>query len=119
MSRWLTTRPSKASSTRTFADGPFIYRSRPGGNGNALVLAMSHPDTDLAVLTLLAEAGVNVYQSRPQFVRRIDEMSDMDSDRYELFDYDRTFVSPIAIGAMKKNIVGVKTLLRLLPEDYF
>lgn len=103
--------------------GPLKFRPRPGGYGNALALAMENPQTDLAILTLLAKAGVNIYQSRWEAVDRVDQTGDKTNDdadgRYEHFYYDRAFLSPMAVGAMHRNVVGVKALLDLFPNDHF
>lgn len=102
------------------ADGRYEFRPRPGGYGNALALAMKHPNTDPAVLTVLVEAGVNVYQSRAEPIDRVDKRNNWDNEKYERrIRQDWAFLSPMAIGAMNRNAVGVKTLLRLFPNDHF
>ncbi|ERS97280.1 hypothetical protein HMPREF1624_06611 [Sporothrix schenckii ATCC 58251] len=97
-------------------DDLYEFRPRPGGYGNALALAMGHPDTDPAILKFLIEAGVEVYQNRAQAVRHLAHSND-------LYDPSRprdewAFLSPLAIGALYRNPVGIKTLLELLPNDH-
>ncbi|CAK7214649.1 hypothetical protein SBRCBS47491_002217 [Sporothrix bragantina] len=97
-------------------DDLYEFRPRPGGYGNALALAMGHPDTVPAILKFLVEAGVDVYQSRAQTVRHLahsNDLNDLSSPRDEW-----AFLSPLAIGALCRNPVGIKTLLELFPSDH-
>ncbi|CAK7213531.1 hypothetical protein SEUCBS140593_001886 [Sporothrix eucalyptigena] len=75
-------------------DDLYEFRPRPGGYGNALALAMGHPDTDPAILN---------FWSRQASI----------SPRYEW-----AFLSPLAISALCRNPVGIKTLLELFPNDH-
>ncbi|KAL1891092.1 hypothetical protein Sste5346_007918 [Sporothrix stenoceras] len=97
-------------------DDLYGFRPRPGGYGNALALAMDHPDTDPAILKFLVETGVDVYQSRAQTVRHVAHSNDLNDPSSPRDEW--AFLSPLAIGALYRNPVGIKTLLDLFPNDH-
>ena len=99
-------------------DDPFVLRPLSGGYGNAPVLAMEFSSTAPAVLAVLVEAGVNVYQSRTGNLEPIDKTDGQDAGGYDRFGYDRAYFSPMATGAKYHNVVGVKALLDLFPDDH-
>ncbi|CAK7207485.1 hypothetical protein SEUCBS139899_010295 [Sporothrix eucalyptigena] len=101
--------------------GPFVFKPRPGGGGNALSLAMESLVTDPSVLRFLVEAGVEVFQSRHALTERVDITSGplKKTGRYKHVTYDRVFITPLAIGSKCGNVMGVKTLLSLFPDDHF
>ncbi|CAK7207057.1 hypothetical protein SEUCBS139899_009865 [Sporothrix eucalyptigena] len=82
---------------------PVGWRTRPGGIGNALALALRSGRTAPGVVAVLVEAGVRVYEGY------------LDNRR---FRRDTVYISPIAAGAKSHNIDGVKALLALFPDDH-
>ncbi|CAK7201844.1 hypothetical protein SEUCBS139899_004559 [Sporothrix eucalyptigena] len=97
---------------------PFVWRPRPGGNGNALALALRSDSTHPGVVAVLVEAGVSVYQSYSDGITAIDKTDGQDVGRYDHCYYDRAYISPIAAGAKHHNVDGVKALLALFPDDH-
>lgn len=82
---------------------PVGWRTRPGGIGNALALALKSGHTAPGVVAVLVEAGVRVYEGY------------VDKSR---FRPDTFYMTPIAAGAKSHNIEGVKALLALFPDDH-
>ncbi|KIH92208.1 hypothetical protein SPBR_09121 [Sporothrix brasiliensis 5110] len=103
---------------KSVEDGPYILRPRPGGRGNVLVWALNSGSTAPAVVALLVEAGVSVYQSYLHRIQRINKTDDQDVGTHVHLTYDRAYLSPIATGAMYHDIDGVKALLNLFPTDH-
>ncbi|KIH92209.1 hypothetical protein SPBR_02604 [Sporothrix brasiliensis 5110] len=92
---------------------PIGWRTRPGGIGNALALALSSGRTAPGVVAVLVEAGVRVYEGH------LDRVSIIDiPDEVSRFRRAKVYISPIAVGAKSHNVDGVKALLALFPDDH-